>query len=264
MKRSCLWAVESWSVSYLKRPRRGLRFFHSDFLGPERATRARSGNSAVQKLPPVGLQKKRGGVKAVHGGRLGASSWFRYLEGMGLPVTFGCVICLDPTEEGFSMCKSLSHFGCFQELRANFVQIVQTHQSLRLERCSGTRVHCYWVLLSWPIWNIPRFLGQESSTQWVKNIPMNSPWIAMMIFGISIMGYHHLKRRLLDDSWREISHEYPRNRWPFQDPQELLAGDFPACHVWIARGYVSLKTSKNIHHFLVNPNHQEWYIYIYT
>lgn len=75
----------------------------------------------------------------------------------------------------------------------------------------------------------------------------------MMIFGISIMGYHHLKRRLLDDSWREISHEYPRNRWPFQDPQELLAGDFPACHVWIARGHVSLKTSKNIHHFLLIP-----------
>ena len=106
-------------------------------------------------------------------------------------------------------------------------------------------------------------MGQEYSHEY----PMNSPWIAMMIFGISIMGYHHLKRRLLDDSWREISHEYPRNRWPFQDPQELLAGDFPACHVWIARGYVSLKTSKNIHHFysifLVNPNHQEWYIYIY-
>lgn len=119
MKRSCLWAVESWSVSYLKRPRRGLRFFHADFLGPERATRARSGNSAVQKLPPVGLQKKRGGVKAVHGGRLGASSWFRYLEGMGLPVTFGCVICLDPTEEGFSMCKSLSHW-VFPRIESQF------------------------------------------------------------------------------------------------------------------------------------------------
>eukprot|EP00435_Cladocopium_sp_Y103_P016811 s596_g4.t1 len=38
---------------HLKRPRRGLRFFHAESLGAERATRARSGNSAVQKLPPV-------------------------------------------------------------------------------------------------------------------------------------------------------------------------------------------------------------------
>lgn len=74
------------------------------------------------------------------------------------------------------MCKSLSHFGCFQELRANFVQIVQTHQSLLLERCSGVfgSIAIEYYFLD-PFGLFQGSWVKKVVLKWVKNIPMNIP-----------------------------------------------------------------------------------------